>query len=317
MGNTQGSFNARFEVELDENHVHREECNANENQLNSIVRYSGEQVRIEFHTENENAILGAIFTVSEPPFLSDVDRVILGNRIKNLDNCKLSGDACKGEVKAQIMLEGLDEHEDQAKDIGELIEKLNHDVQNHKLVVIAPHGGNIEPGTDLEAEYVANHFSCDRVSLWLCKGFSSKTNGQPNEDALERWHITSTKISEKSFPKLNTIIGNNPSFDYSIAFHGWTENSICVGGNPDNPDHELKCDIKAAIKNALKERNSDIEVHLSPCPVGQFNGDNPKNIVNCLGTNAIQIEQCRDARDNFHDDIAQAVVNVIGSRINA
>ncbi|TLX92524.1 MAG: hypothetical protein E6K97_01370 [Thaumarchaeota archaeon] len=129
--------------------------------------------------------------------------------------------------------------------------------------------------------------------------------------------MTSTKISEKSFPKLNTIIGNNPSFDYSIAFHGWTENSICVGGNPDNPDHELKCDIKAAIKNALKERNSDIEVHLSPCPVGQFNGDNPKNIVNCLGTNAIQIEQCRGARDNFHDDIAQAVVNVIGTRINA
>jgi len=60
---------------------------------------------------------------------------------------------------------GLDEHEEQAKDMGELIEKLNHDVQNHKLVVIAPHGGNIEPGTDVEAEYVANHFSCDRVSL--------------------------------------------------------------------------------------------------------------------------------------------------------
>lgn len=315
MSDTQGSFNARFEVEPVENHVHREECNANENQLNSIHRQPGEQVRIEFPTEN--ATLGAIFTVSQPPFLSDVERVILGKRIVNLNNCQLSGNACKGKVRSQIMIEGLDEHEEQAKDMGELIEKLNHDVQNHKLVVIAPHGGNIEPGTALEAEYVANHFSRDRVSLWLCKGFSSKSNGQSNKDALERWHITSTKISEKSFPKLNTIIGNNPTFDYSIAFHGWTENSICVGGNPDNPDHDLKCDIKHEIKKALMEAHSDIQVYMSPCPEGNFNGDKPENIVNRLGTNSIQIEQCREARDNFHDVIAHAVVNVIGTRINA
>ena len=58
MSDTQGSFNARFEVEPNENQVHREECNANENQLNSIHRQPGEQVRIEFPTAN--AILGAI-----------------------------------------------------------------------------------------------------------------------------------------------------------------------------------------------------------------------------------------------------------------
>ena len=75
MSDTKGSFNARFEVEPDDNHVHREECNANENQLNSIHRQPGEQVRIEFRTEN--ATLGAIFTVSQPPFLPDVERVIL------------------------------------------------------------------------------------------------------------------------------------------------------------------------------------------------------------------------------------------------
>jgi phage replication-related protein YjqB (UPF0714/DUF867 family) len=315
MSDTQGSFDASFEVVHNGNQVRREECNANENQLNSIHRQPGEQIRIEFPIEN--ATLGAIFTVAKPPFLSDEGRVIVGDRIGNLDNCQLLENACKGKVKARIMLEGLDEDEEQARDMGELIEKLNHDIQNHKLVVIAPHGGNIEPGTDLEAEYVANHFSSDVASLWLCKGFSSKSNGQSNKDALERWHITSTKISEKSFPKLNTIIGDNPRFDYSIAFHGWTQNSICVGGNPDNPDHELKCDIKHEIKKALQEANSDIQVYMSPCPEGDFNGDRPENIVNRLGTNSIQIEQCRKARDDFHDVIAQAVVNVIGTRINA
>jgi len=56
-------------------------------------------------------------------------------------------------VKAQIMIEGLDE--EHAKPKGELMEKLNHKVHNHKLIVLAPHGGNIEPWTDVEAEHVA------------------------------------------------------------------------------------------------------------------------------------------------------------------
>jgi phage replication-related protein YjqB (UPF0714/DUF867 family) len=311
MSNTQGSFEAQFKV--DGNHVHSEGCNANKNQLDSIDRHPGEQVRIEFHTAPDT-ILGAIFTVSDPPFLSDVGRVILGNRIVNLDICQLSDNACQGEVKAQIMIDGLDEG--QAKIKGELIEKLNHKVQNYKLIVLAPHGGNIEPWTDVEAEHVVNHFSSDRASLWLCKGFKRPGSTEEEHDAKRRWHITSTKISKKSFPKLNTIIGDNPTFDYSIALHGWTENSICVGGNPHNPDNDLRCDIKHEIKKALVEAHSDIEVYLSPCPEGNFNGDNPENIVNRLGTNAIQIEQCRQARDNFHDEIAQAVVNVIGTRIN-
>jgi hypothetical protein len=169
----------------------------------------------------------------------------------------------------------------------------------------------------VEAEYVANQFG-NRASLWLCKGFSSrKPNGESNEDASARWHITSTQISKKSFPKLNTIMGDNPTFDYSIAFHGWTEDSICVGGNPNNPDADSKCDIRGAIKKALEEANPNIEVHVSPCPDGNFNGDSPKNIVTRLGTNSIQIEQCKIARTKYHDDIAKAVADVIGTRINA
>jgi phage replication-related protein YjqB (UPF0714/DUF867 family) len=80
---------------------------------------------------------------------------------------------------------------------------LNHDGQNRKLVVIAPHGGEIEENTDKQAEYVWSRFSPDGISLWTCKGFSS----EGSSDAFERWHITSTEISEKSFPKLNTIFG--------------------------------------------------------------------------------------------------------------
>jgi len=312
LSDNQGSFYAQFQVEPDEHRVLPEHCKANEAQINNIGRNSGEQVRIEFPIAH--GVLGAIYTASSF-FLNHAGDVILGNRIGNLNNCQPSGNACKGEVKAQIMIEGLDKDEE-AEKRGELIEHLNHDVQNSKLVVIAPHGGDIEQWTDVEAQCVANHFSTDRVSLWLCKGFSSKSNGKSNEDALERWHITSTEISEKSFPMLNKIIGANPTFNYSIAFHGWKEDSICVGGNPHNPDTRLKGDIRVAIKEALEERNSDIVVNVSPCPTGKFNGDKPKNIVNRLGTNGIQIEQCKIARREYHDVIARAVANVIGTRIN-
>lgn len=315
MSNTQGSFDARFEV--DPVPHDRELLRANRDKLTSIARDKpGEQVRIEFDAIDPDVTLGAIFTVSTP-FLSDPDdlkRVIIGKRIANLNNCQLSENACEGKVKAEVLIEGLNEEDARKK--GEIIEFLSPIGENHKLVVIAPHGGNIEPWTDVEAENVANQFG-DNATLWLCKGFSSiNTDDQSNEDASERWHITSTQISEKSFPKLNTIIGQNPTFDYAIAFHGWTENSICVGGNPNNPDADLKCDIRGAIKKVLDEANSGIQVHLSPCPDGNFNGDSPSNIVNRLGTNSIQIEQSFTARKTYRDDIAKAVVNVIGTRIN-
>ena len=74
-------------------------------------------------------------------------------------------------------------------------------------------------------------------------------------------------------------------------------------------------EIKDAIKNALIAQGSDIDVKDSDCPEG-FNGNNPNNIVNRLGIKGIQIEQCRKAREKYHDVIAQAVVNAIRSRIN-
>ena len=74
--------------------------------------------------------------------------------------------------------------------------------------------------------------------------------------------------------------------------------------------------VKQLIKEAITKVVPDsIEVKDDGCPEG-FNGNNPDNIVNRLGIKGIQIEQCRKARDDFHDVIAQAVVNVIGSRIN-
>ena len=184
--------------------------------------------------------------------------------------------------------------------------------QNQKLVVIAPHGGEIESKTDKQAEIVRKEISCDDVSLWICKGFD-----QEDKSAAERWHITATQINEKSFPMLGKIYERK--FKYAIAFHGWLQDNICVGGYKDNETVvKIKVEIRNAIENALREKNSDIQVNVSGCPEcpEAFNGDNPDNIVNRLGINGIQIEQCKLARTHFHEVIAQAVAKAILPWIN-
>jgi phage replication-related protein YjqB (UPF0714/DUF867 family) len=282
---------------------------ANRIKVQGIGRHRDEQVRIEFPT-SDGTTTSAIYTVSV--FHPDEGSVILGPKIDGyLQNCKLEGNnKCYGVVKDQIMIEGLGEKDAKVK--GELIELLTPpNSQNHKLIVIAPHGGNIEPWTDEQAQYVRENLHADdRVSLWMCKGFKHPDATEQERDAHKRWHITATEISERSFPKLRTII--EPRFEYAIAFHGMDENFICVGGNAESIDAGLIDEIRDSIKHKL---GPDIEVVATACG-GGFSGDDPSNIVNRLSVKGIQIEQGLEIRDSHWKEIAQAVVDVMGPRIN-
>jgi phage replication-related protein YjqB (UPF0714/DUF867 family) len=305
MSNNVRSFETEFKLELDDHRLHREHCKANLKKIQDIGRHRHEQVRIEFDTTNRG-LTGAIYTVSV--FHPDEGSVILGPKIDGyLQNCKLEGNnKCYGVVKDQIMIEGLIEEDAKVK--GELIEFLTPpNSQNHKLIVIAPHGGNIEPWTDEQAQYVRENLHADdRVSLWMCKGFKHPDATEQEHDAHNRWHITATEISERSFPKLRTII--EPKFEYAIAFHGMEQNFICVGGNAESADAGLIEEIRDSIKHRLP---GNIEVVATACS-GGFSGDDPCNIVNRLGEKGIQIEQGLDIRNDHWKEIAQAVVDVIG-----
>lgn len=285
-----------------------EHCKAKLKQIQDIGRHRHEQVRIEFPKKG-GGFISSIYTVSV--FHPYEDSVILGSKISELlEECALDPacGTCKGKVKAKIMIDGLDENEEQAKNMGELIEQ-SIVKQNRKLIVIAPHGGQIEPHTDEQAQFVLEHLPDDRVSLWMCKGFSN-LDSTVDLDAHKRWHITATEISERSFPKLRTII--EPKFEYAIAFHGWDDNSICVGGNAESVDAGLIDEIRDLIKNKL---GPDIKVVATTCG-GGFSGDDPCNIVNRLGVKGIQIEQGKVIRKDHWQEIAQALVDAIGPRIN-
>jgi phage replication-related protein YjqB (UPF0714/DUF867 family) len=262
-----------------------------------------QQVRIERPTANGTTL--ALYTIIDM-HEEEPDTVYVG--YTNLDDdlgkrlALSTKDDFPGKINAQVTAIGLTVS--QARCNSEFIEQLDDNGHHHGLIVIAPHGGDIEKYTDEQAEHVSKQLSSKCVSVWVCRGF--KEGG----GVFDRWHITSTDISDESFPMLKTVIGRQ--FEYAVAFHGWRRKSICIGGSMPDP---LKQEIKKAIVNAVS--GSEIVVATADgngCPA-DFNGNNSNNIVNRLGTIGMQIEQSAKARKCYGIQIADAVASVIGPRI--
>jgi phage replication-related protein YjqB (UPF0714/DUF867 family) len=286
------------------NHHSREHCSANRHQIRMMGLNPGQQVRIERPTASGTTI--ALYTIIDA---HDEESNSVFVDYKDPDDVEkrfgLPGTGSfQGKINAQVAAVDLTDAEAEA--YSEFIEHLADDDYNNKLVVIAPHGGNIEEHTDEQAEHVAEQLSSKSVSVWMCKGFK-KGGG-----AFNRWHITSTDISEESFPKLKTIYGRH--FKYAIAFHGWSGDSICIGGSSQDPEDHTKEEIKEAIEDVVHGSEIGVAMGGPACPEN-FNANDPKNIVNRLGTTGVQIEQCERARDDYGSRIAEAVANVIRPKL--
>ncbi|HEX5913058.1 MAG TPA: poly-gamma-glutamate hydrolase family protein, partial [Rubrobacter sp.] len=205
-------------------------------------------------------------------------------------------------VYAQVPNPTLTEAEAEVR--SEFVERLADNGTHKGLIAIAPHGGQIEPYTDQQAERVAQQLSAKGVSSWRCKGW--KQGG----GAHERWHITSTDIHPASFPKLSRVITRG--FRYAVAFHGYGGTGVLIGGGA--PD-SLKGEIELAIERALS--GSGIAVRVAR-PDEDLGGGSPRNIVNRLtagGAGGIQIEQSFSAREGHGQAIADAVASVYDSKL--
>jgi len=305
------SYDARFvpDSAVANGHV-REHCSAHRTRIGSIGAGVGRQVRIErLARGNATPVDLALYTVAEVH--DDAPEVVrVGHEAPESEHHDLrdrlglgSTDPFDGRVNSQVPDPTCTD--DDAKPKSEFIERLKDNGRHTGLIVIAPHGGDIEQHTDEQAQHLGNRLSSKCVSVWFCKGF--KAGG----GALDRWHITSTDLSEDSFPKLKSVFGRR--FEYAVAFHGWSHDSICIGGSAP-PD--LKKQIKAGVVRALT--GSGIRVATDDegtCP-SDFNGTSSKNIVNRLGINGVQLEQSNEARERFGPAIADAVADVIGPKIN-
>jgi phage replication-related protein YjqB (UPF0714/DUF867 family) len=176
----------------------------------------------------------------------------------------------------------------------EYVEILQDDGDQSALVACAPHGGWIEYRTDRQAARVADTLS---VTEWICAGYNS------GGGAYDRWHITSTAIDRRSFPKLDSIADRG--FNHAVSFHGFSQDGIAIGGGA--PDSILQA-IRDAVDAAT---NGAYDVYLADDD-GSYSGSSPENFVNWLTAedNGVQIEQSWDARVDDWEAIADAVGTV-------
>ena len=181
------------------------------------------------------------------------------------------------------------------------------------LAILAPHGGDIEAGTDDQARLVFGTLAKARkpVRAWIARGFSPT-------GAHRCWHVTASEISTRSFPKLGSLFGRGASrgvFAHAVSFHGQndTEAIVVGGGLPRDAAHTaLKMRLRAHVRDALEAVMED------PPPVvvkrsGPLGGAERANIVNRITAagNGIQLEQPAGVRavEEQREAIARAVAS--------
>ena len=275
---------------------HKERCSADREKLETAGRLLGHQVRIK---RNEDEY--GLYTVSEVRQENPDKIVRMGQGGRERLGTSGEFDA---RLDSQAPRPALPDSDAEAQ--GEFVERLDDNGWHNGLIAIAPHGGDIEPHTDQQAERVASQLAGKGVSSWRCKGWHPK-------GAFEHWHITSTDIHEASFPLLNSVISRG--FRYAVAFHGFDDlnipHDILVGGVA--PD-ALKENVKKAIEGVV---GSDFTVHITK-PDDQFGGDDKRNIVNRLtagGANGVQIEQKIGPRQKYARAIADAVADIYDAKL--
>jgi len=274
-----------------------ERCSADPGMLESIGRSVGQQVRIRRRDEPRFV---ALFTAKQ----ANPDTGGGANIIRaGLTGRKRLGSA--EEIPAIVQAQVVDPGPQ--PDGVSFFEVADDDGKQAYFIAIAPHGGEIETHTDEQAELAVRELTtaCFPASLWLCKGDGDKDNG-----ASDRWHITADDLQPACFPLLAQVMSR--TFCYGVAFHGFQrkadEADVYVGGAASRP-------LKVAIERVLNDLDLPIKVKISTrYDNPKFQGFSPENIINRLTTRGIQLEQSLEAR-KFHREIARAVASVFVSHL--
>ena len=172
-----------------------------------------------------------------------------------------------------------------------LLELLDDEAQDDCLIVLAPHGGDIERFTDRQAERVRDLLADLGVTCWQCRGW------KPGGGAAARWHITSTDIDAASFPRLSTVAGRG--FRHAVSFHGFAAEDaarpdVLVGGAAPDP---LKRVMRAVIADAVAGTGLRVEIAAAADPLGGAEAANLVNRLTIARQGGIQIEQQLRARE--------------------
>lgn len=176
----------------------------------------------------------------------------------------------------------------------ESVETLWHPADTEFLCALAPHGGDIEAGTDEAAIELFKHMPDRMCSMWAFHGFG--------DDAFEEYHITSTKISSETFPKLGQI--EDVGFEHCVSFHVKGDADVIeVGGAA---ERELRTQVADVIEDAVdgtwraEHRYEKIK----------FQGKAAENVTNRLthdSASGVQIELPINASRNYRRRIGRGL----------
>ncbi len=287
----------------------REHCSADPMKLADIGRGDRQQVRVEGPSGTTG--LYTVYAHDEPH-----DDAVVRMGQAGRDRFELAVNEVVT-IHAQCVHPTLDEAA--AKAQSEFIERRCDDGTSDGVIVIAPHGGDIEPYTDEQATAVYDQLVAagKGASAWCCKGWWEYGNGT---DAPDHWHITSTEIHAASFPELQYVHTDPPRFDFAVSFHGcasceWdgVNRKVIIGGLAD-------CAVKELILKAIRSisaigTNPTEEIVIATS--GDLAAQQETNLTNRLakGNQGVQIEQCLEVRKSHWQEIATAVASVLSDLI--
>ncbi|WP_336343472.1 poly-gamma-glutamate hydrolase family protein [Halalkalicoccus ordinarius] len=266
--------------------LRREHCTVGEDRLEEGGIEIGEQIRVgsdDFHSTYDSGLYTVVGTASSPGTVEMNKEGLARLGLKNNTSGFVRANAPHPEYETRGEADEHDEY-------GEI---LVDDGEQSDLVACAVHGGWIEYRTDEQAAYVAEALD---VTEWSCVGYND------GGGAYDRWHITSTDIDRRAFPKLDRI--GDRGFTHAVSFHGFSEPGIAIGGTA---SRSLRMKFRDEI-DGMAEGKYDVYL----ADDGPYAGDSPENFANWIagGDGGVQIEQSWDARTDDWEAIAAAVVEV-------
>ncbi|GGG15564.1 hypothetical protein GCM10007304_32070 [Rhodococcoides trifolii] len=247
---------------------------------------SGRQIRVITRSYGPMLVTVAVdsaLTRSDCAVVSPTRFARLDATTALLDSCCTASSLTDDEARAQL----------------EMVERIVDDGHRRSLIAIAPHGGDIEPTTDAQAERLAAVLG--NASAWSARAWSPTA-------AFARWHVPSTRLSPDCFPILKPLMDRG--FERTVAFHGCSFDGVVVGGT-------LPSTVRRAVAQAVTAVVGPFgfPVVLAE-PESRYSGRDPRNIVNrlCAGDEgSLQLEQGLRVRARFWREIADAVASTLAT----
>lgn len=196
---------------------------------------------------------------------------------------------------------------------GGLAETVWDDGQHESILVYAPHGGDVEFGTDDAAMRLHRYLTATGfdVSLWALHGFNPphRADTDDSPSAFSQWHIKKPFRTTGNYPGLDRVADRR--YDMVVSMHMQNESYTAVGGQADR-------ELRERIADELADRIRDRYDFTADTDEMQWAGVAQDNTVNGLARRGgIQIEMQPIVAYKYRKKIAEGTATVLNEWLEA